>query len=142
MKILFKFVGKLDSDGKEIKDSDGKPETAWTEKESSDFVKNWKLSVSSKWVAKRFLKLDDGAFLSVYIDLKTKIGTLYPGSHWQVLVQKLKTAEKFSTSYVWRDQLPGKFDVVLDNLDNNPKVNIGDKKQTAAAHEFGHDWAS
>lgn len=137
MNILFNFVGRVGKDGKEILDEKGNPETTWNNREKFVFLQQWKHSVRSKWVAKRFYEFD-GNFVSVDLDFNFKIGTTYPESHWQILVQKLREKEEFSVSYVWRDQLPGKFDVLLDSLDNKKKTSIGDKMQTGAAHEFGH----
>ncbi|MEM9220846.1 MAG: hypothetical protein AAGB11_00380 [Pseudomonadota bacterium] len=137
MKLLFKFVGDTDSNGNVLTGKDGKPLTSWTTKEKSDFVTNWKQSVLSRWRAKRVAN-HNGVHISIDFDFEIKTDTAFPGSHWQLLVQKLPKGIKSETSFVWRNQLPGKFDVLLDSRDNELKTKIGDGKQTGAAHEFGH----
>jgi hypothetical protein len=128
MKLLFTFVDGKDDAGKAV---------AWGDREKADFVSKWRGDVAMFWTAKRYRR-HKGIDISIHVSFDARVGNSFPGSHWQILVEKLPSNSTGKTSFVWRDQMGKKYDVQLDSQDNDKKTGLGDGTQTGSIHEFGH----
>lgn len=128
MKILFTFVDGKDSAGAAVK---------WDGAETRKFVATWRGDVATAWTSKRYRRYKN-IYISIHVSFDIRIGTSFPGSHWQIMVEKLPSGSTGKTSFVWRDQMGQKYDVQLDSLDNEKKTGLADGTQTGSIHEFGH----